>query len=86
MGAHGFIVWIVIGAIAGWLAGLIVQGVGFGVLIDIVVGIVGAFVGGWLSSTMGIATGGGYIVSTIVAIVGAVIFLLAIRLVRGLLS
>lgn len=47
---HGFIMWIIIGAVAGWIAGLLVKGGGFGLIMDIVVGIVGAFIGGWLAS------------------------------------
>jgi uncharacterized membrane protein YeaQ/YmgE (transglycosylase-associated protein family) len=61
MAAHGIIVWIIIGAVAGWLAGLLVKGSGFGLFADIAVGIVGAFVGGWLAGLLGIGTGAGLI-------------------------
>jgi uncharacterized membrane protein YeaQ/YmgE (transglycosylase-associated protein family) len=47
MSLSGLLVWLVIGAIAGWLAGVIVKGYGFGIVGNIIVGIVGAFVGGW---------------------------------------
>jgi uncharacterized membrane protein YeaQ/YmgE (transglycosylase-associated protein family) len=47
---HGIIAWIIIGAIAGWLAGKIVDGTGFGPIMDIVVGVIGAFIGGYLAS------------------------------------
>jgi uncharacterized membrane protein YeaQ/YmgE (transglycosylase-associated protein family) len=82
MDSHGIIVWIVIGAIAGWLAGSFVKGGGFGLIGDIIVGIVGAFVGGWLAGVLGIAIGGGLIASIITATIGAIILLLLIRLVK----
>lgn len=77
---HGLIAWLVIGAVAGWLAGLLVKGGGFGLIVDIIVGIVGAFIGGWLAGLLGIATGGGMISSIITAVIGAVILLFIIRL------
>ncbi|MFX1764751.1 GlsB/YeaQ/YmgE family stress response membrane protein [Paraburkholderia sp. A1RI-2L] len=79
---HGIIAWLVIGAVAGWLAGLLVKGGGFGLIVDIIVGIVGAFIGGWLAGLLGIHIGGGMISSIITAIVGAVILLFIIRLFR----
>jgi len=79
---HGLIAWIVIGAIAGWLAGVVVKGGGFGLLVDIIVGIAGAFVGGWLAGVLGISTGGGWIASIITALIGAVILLFVIRLIK----
>ncbi|KGD15557.1 transglycosylase associated family protein [Burkholderia pseudomallei] len=78
--AHGLIMWLIIGAIAGWLAGLLVKGGGFGLLVDIIVGIVGAVIGGWLAGILGIHIGGGFISSVIVAVIGAVILLFVIRL------
>jgi uncharacterized membrane protein YeaQ/YmgE (transglycosylase-associated protein family) len=77
---HGLIAWLIIGAVAGWLAGLLVKGGGFGLIVDIIVGIVGAFIGGWLASTLGISIGSGLIGSIIIAVVGAVILLFVIRL------
>ncbi len=59
MSAETLIIWLIIGAIAGWLAGVIVKGYGFGLVGNIVVGIIGSFVGGWLFTRMGISTGGG---------------------------
>lgn len=82
MGAHGIIAWIIIGAIAGWLAGLLVKGGGFGLLGDIVVGIVGAFIGGWLAGLLGISIGGGFIASIITAIIGAVILIFILRMIK----
>lgn len=79
---HGFIMWIIIGAVAGWIAGLLVKGGGFGLIMDIVVGIVGAFIGGWIASVLHIGLGGGFIGSVIVAVIGAVILLFVLRLFR----
>jgi len=73
---------LIIGGIAGWLAGLIMKGGGFGLIVDIIVGIVGGFVGGWLASVLHIQVGSGLISSLIVAVIGAVVLLFAIRLVR----
>ncbi|CAG4927230.1 GlsB/YeaQ/YmgE family stress response membrane protein [Paraburkholderia saeva] len=81
---HGIVAWLIIGAVAGWLAGLLVKGGGFGLLADVVVGIVGAFIGGWLVGALGIATGGGWIASIVTAVIGAVVLLVVIRLVKGL--
>ena len=82
MAAEGIIAWLIIGAVAGWIAGKIVEGAGFGLIVDIIVGIVGAFIGGWLAGVLGIAIGGGLIGSIIVAVVGAVVLLLALRLIK----
>ncbi|EEA03200.1 Transglycosylase-associated protein [Burkholderia sp. H160] len=79
---HGIIAWIIIGAIAGWLAGVLVKGGGFGLIVDIIVGIVGAFIGGWLAGLLHISLGSGFIGSIITAVIGAVILLFVIRLVR----
>jgi uncharacterized membrane protein YeaQ/YmgE (transglycosylase-associated protein family) len=56
---EGFIFWIVIGGVAGWLAGVVMKGGGFGLLMDIVLGIVGAFVGGWPARSVSILARGG---------------------------
>ncbi len=79
---HGIIVWLVIGGIAGWLAGLFVRGSGFGIIGDIVVGIIGAFVGGWLQGVLHISHGDGFFASIITALIGAVILLVIVKLVR----
>ena len=79
---HGLIVWLIIGALAGWLAGLITKGGGFGLFVDILVGIVGAFVGGWLAGVLHIGVGGGFFSSLFVAVIGAIVLLFVIRLVR----
>jgi uncharacterized membrane protein YeaQ/YmgE (transglycosylase-associated protein family) len=77
-----FIVWLIVGGIAGWLAGLIVRGYGFGLLGNIVVGIVGALVAGWLLPHLGILIGGGMLGAILNAVIGAVILLLIIGLIR----
>lgn len=79
---HGIIAWLIIGAVAGWLAGKIVDGGGFGLIVDIIVGIVGAFIGGWLAGALEISIGGGLISSIIVAVIGAVVLLFALRLIK----
>jgi len=80
--SHGIIVWLIIGAVAGWLAGILVKGGGFGLLVDILVGIVGAFIGGWLAGLLGIGIGGGIAASIVTATIGAVVLLLILRLIR----
>ena len=79
---QSILAWIVIGAIAGWLAGLIVKGGGFGLLGNIVVGIVGAVVAGWLLPYLGITLGGGIIAAIIHSAIGAVIVLVIISMVK----
>lgn len=82
MTIEGFLVWLLIGAIAGWLAGVIVKGYGFGLGGNIVVGILGAFIGGWLFGVFGLSSGAGILGSVIGATVGAVALLLIIRVLR----
>ncbi|WP_458791392.1 GlsB/YeaQ/YmgE family stress response membrane protein [Yoonia sp. MH D7] len=82
MGIESILVIILIGAVAGWLAGLIVKGFGFGLLGNIVVGIVGAFVAGLIFPAIGLGFGGGIVGSIIHATLGAVILLFLIKLVR----
>ena len=67
--------FILIGAVAGWLAGQIMKGGGFGLLINIILGIIGGAVGGWLFGQLGISAGGGLAGSLITATVGAVALL-----------
>ncbi len=78
----GLIWWIVVGLIAGWLAGKVMKGGGFGVLMDIVIGIVGAMIGGWVFGMLGIFSGGGLIGSVLIAFVGACILLWLVRLIK----
>jgi uncharacterized membrane protein YeaQ/YmgE (transglycosylase-associated protein family) len=82
MNAEVLLIWILVGAIAGWLASMVVRGGGMGLLGDIVVGIIGAFIGGWLLPRIGIAMPAGIVGVIIVATIGAIVLLLIIRLVR----
>ena len=82
MGIESLLVFIIIGAVAGWLAGLIVKGYGFGLIGNIVVGIVGAFIAGWLFPAIGLTLGGGVLASIIHATIGAVILLVLLKLVK----
>lgn len=82
MGIESLLVFLIVGAIAGWLAGLIVKGYGFGLIGNIVVGIIGAFIAGWLFPTLGISLGTGIVAAIIHAVIGAVILLVLIRLIK----
>ena len=82
MSLEGILIILLVGAIAGWLAGLIVRGAGFGLIGDIIIGIVGAFIAGWLMPRLGIHIMSGIVGAIIDATIGAVILLLVIRLVR----
>jgi len=82
MQAEALLILLVIGAVAGFLAGVIVKGYGFGVLGNIVVGIVGGIFGGWLLPRLGLFTGGDLIGQIISATIGAVALLILIGLVR----
>ena len=78
----GLIAWLVVGLIAGWLAGQVMKGGGYGVLVDIILGLLGGVVGGWLFNMFGVWHGGGLIGSIIVAFVGAVILVGITRLLK----
>jgi uncharacterized membrane protein YeaQ/YmgE (transglycosylase-associated protein family) len=78
----GLLWWIVVGLIAGWLAGKVMRGGGYGVLVDIVLGILGAIVGGWLFGALHIFIGYGLIGSILVAFAGAVILVWITRLLK----
>ena len=82
MDTHGIIVWLIIGAVAGWLAGTLVKGGGFGLIGDIIVGIVGAVIGGWLAGVLHISIGGGLITTIVVATLGAVILIFILRVIK----
>ncbi len=82
MDANALLILLLIGAVAGFLAGLIVKGYGFGVIGNIVVGIVGAFVGGWLLPRLGLFPGGDIIGQVVSATIGAVVLLVLISFVR----
>ena len=78
-----FIWFILIGLAAGWLAGQLVKGGGFGVVGDIIVGVIGALLGGFLFSAFGLSSGGGLLGSLIVATIGAVVLLFGLRLIKS---
>jgi uncharacterized membrane protein YeaQ/YmgE (transglycosylase-associated protein family) len=82
MGIESIVVWLIVGAIAGWLAGLIVTGGGFGLVGNIVIGIIGAVVAGWLLPQLGVHLGTGIIRAIINAAIGAVIVLVILSLIR----
>ncbi|WP_297801084.1 GlsB/YeaQ/YmgE family stress response membrane protein [Arenimonas sp. GDDSR-1] len=75
------IIFLVIGALAGWLAGVIMKGGGFGLIGDIVVGVLGSFLGGWLLPKLGLSIGGDF-GGFITAVIGAVILLFIVRLIK----
>ncbi|MDQ0319116.1 putative membrane protein YeaQ/YmgE (transglycosylase-associated protein family) [Pararhizobium capsulatum DSM 1112] len=83
MGIESILVFLIVGAIAGWLAGLIVSGYGFGLIGNIVVGIIGAFLAGVLFPYLGFSIGGGIIAAIIHSTIGAVILLVLIRIVKS---
>ena len=82
IGIDSIIIMLIVGALAGWLAGQIVRGFGFGLLWNIVIGIVGAFVGVWLLKQLGFVPFAGFIGSIINAVIGAVVLLLIIGFIR----
>jgi uncharacterized membrane protein YeaQ/YmgE (transglycosylase-associated protein family) len=79
---RGLIGWIVIGLVAGWLAGKIARGAGYGCITDIILGLVGSVVGGWLFMKLGIL-GGGFLYSLAAATVGAIILVAIVHLFAG---
>jgi len=79
---RGLIGWIVIGLIAGWLAGKIARGAGYGCITDIILGLVGSVLGGWLFMKLGIL-GGGFLYSLAAATVGAIILVTIVHLFAG---
>jgi uncharacterized membrane protein YeaQ/YmgE (transglycosylase-associated protein family) len=82
MDAQALVIWLIVGAIAGWLADMVVKGGGYGLIGDIIVGIIGALIAGWLLPQIGIVIGGGVIAAIINAFIGAVIPLIVLRLIR----
>jgi uncharacterized membrane protein YeaQ/YmgE (transglycosylase-associated protein family) len=80
--SESLIVILFVGLVAGWLAGKIVRGTGFGIIGDIIVGIAGAFIASWLFPKLHITIGSGIISEIIYSAIGAIILLLIVRLVR----
>ncbi len=73
---------LAVGIIAGWLAGQLVRGSGFGLVGDLVIGVVGAFIGNWLLPRLGVAIGIGLVAAIVSATIGAVVLLLIIKVIR----
>jgi uncharacterized membrane protein YeaQ/YmgE (transglycosylase-associated protein family) len=82
LSGESILVILVVGLVAGWLAGKIVQGTGFGLIGDLAIGIVGAFIASWLFPRLGIALGAGLVREIINSTIGAILLLVIIRLVR----
>lgn len=80
---QSLIVILVVGVVAGWLAGQIVSGGGFGLIGDLVVGIIGAFIGDWLLPRLGVHLGSGWVSLIVSAAIGAIVLLLILRLFAG---
>ena len=80
---QGLLVILVVGIIAGWLAGRVMAGGGFGLIGDLIVGLIGAFIGDWLLPRLGIHLGTGLLELILNAFIGAVVLLLILRLVSG---
>ena len=78
----GLLYWIVVGLIAGWLAGVVMKGGGYGIVVDIVLGMLGAIVGGWIFSALGIGAGSGLIGGIVVAFIGAVALVAVTRAIK----
>jgi len=82
MSVETLLIWILVGALAGWLAGLVVRGFGFGLVGNIIVGILGAVLGGWLLGMAGVSFGAGIFGAIITAFIGAVVLLFIVRLLK----
>ena len=82
MSLETLLIWVIVGAVAGWLAGLVVRGFGFGLFGNIVVGILGAIVGGWLFGMVGFTFLPGILNAILTAFLGAVILLLIVRVLK----
>ncbi len=78
------VIWLVVGAVAGWIGSVIVDGGGSGLIADIVIGIAGAFIGGWLLGHLGIHVLAGILGAIFSATIGAVVLLLLVRALRNI--
>jgi len=83
MQGEGLLVTLFVGLVAGWLAGKVVRGTGFGIIGDIIVGILGAFIAGWVFTRLGFPMGGGIVSEIIYSAIGAILLLLIVRLIRS---
>ena len=82
MTIESLIIFIIVGVVAGWLAGQVIRGGGFGLVGDLIVGVVGAVIAGWLFPMLGVSLGGGIVAAIISSAIGAIILLAIVRLVR----
>jgi uncharacterized membrane protein YeaQ/YmgE (transglycosylase-associated protein family) len=83
MSGESLLVILLVGLVAGWLAGQIMRGTGFGLIGDLIIGIVGAFIGGWLLPRLGIHLGVGMVAAIVNATIGAMLLLFVLSLFRG---
>ena len=83
MSGESLLIILLVGIVAGWLAGQIVQGTGFGLIGYPIIGVIGAFIGTWVLPRLGIHLGAGLVAAIANATIGAILLLLVIRLVRG---
>ena len=82
VGIDGIIAMLIVGAVAGWLAGQIVRGFGFGLLWNIIIGIIGAFIGVWLLTKLGFVPFSGFVGSVVNAVIGAVVLLVIVGFIK----
>jgi uncharacterized membrane protein YeaQ/YmgE (transglycosylase-associated protein family) len=82
MTGNSLLIILIVGVVAGWLAGLVVQGTGFGLIGDLLIGVAGALIGDWVLPQLGINLGSGIVAAVIDAAIGAILLLLIIRFVR----
>ena len=82
MNVEHLLIFVIVGVVAGWLAGQVMRGVGFGVIGDLIVGVIGALIAGWLFPRLGVHLGSGIVSAIISSAVGAIILLIIVRLVR----
>ena len=80
---NGLLYWVVVGLIAGWLAGVVMKGGGYGIVVDIVLGMLGAILGGWIFSMLGIGAGSGLVGGIVVAFIGAVVLVAITRALKS---
>src|SRR3954468_1145853 len=83
MSGESLLIILLVGVVAGWLAGQIVQGTGFGLVGDLIIGVIGALIGTWVLPRLGIHLGAGLVAAIANATIGAILLLLVIKLVRG---
>jgi len=76
------IIWLIVGAVAGWLAGMVVKGGGYGLIGNVIVGIVGGLIAGWFLPRIGVVIAGGVVGAIINSFIGAVILLVILRLIK----